>query len=128
MSGTQAEFFCFWDPVSHKAMCNVFVRQVTEEKMRQLEEKRRLEEKEHTLFLQAKQLVESEEELDFVHVISDYYQGIYVVDLEKDLARSIKVPRYFEELLQRAGTARARPWTSTARSSWTRTMWPPSGR
>ena len=98
-----AEFFCFWDPVSHKAMCNVFVRQVTEEKMRQLEEKRRLEEKEHTLFLQAKQLVESEEELDFVHVISDYYQGIYVVDLEKDLARSIKVPRYFEELLQRAG-------------------------
>ena len=52
---------------------------------------------------QAKQLVESEEELDFVHVISDYYQGIYVVDLEKDLARSIKVPRYFEELLQRAG-------------------------
>ena len=33
-----AEFFCFWDPVSHKAMCNVFVRQVTEEKMRQLEE------------------------------------------------------------------------------------------
>ena len=47
--------------------------------------------------------MESEEELDFVHVISDYYQGIYVVDLEKDLARSIKVPRYFEELLQRAG-------------------------
>lgn len=98
-----AEFFCFRDPVSHKAMCNVFVRQVTEEKMRQLEEKRRLEEKEHALFLQAKQLVESEEELDFVHVISDYYQGIYVVDLEKDLVRSIKVPRYFDELLQRAG-------------------------
>lgn len=98
-----AEFFCFWDPVSRRAMCNVFVRQVTQEKMRQLEEKRRLEEKEHALFLQAKQLVESEEELDFVHVISDYYQGIYVVDLEKDLVRSIKVPRYFDDILQRAG-------------------------
>ena len=29
-----AEFFCFWDPVSRRAMCNVFVRQVTQEKMR----------------------------------------------------------------------------------------------
>ena len=116
-----AEFFCFWDPVSHKAMCNVFVRQVTEEKMRQLEEKRRLEEKEHTLFLQAKRLVESEEELDFVHVISDYYQGIYVVDLERTWPGASKVPRYFEEAASsRRGTARARPWTSTVRSSWTR--------
>ena len=94
-----AEFYFFRDPVTHKAMCNVFIRQVTEAKKRQLEEKRRLEEKEHVLFLQAKKLVESEEELDFVHVIAEYYQGIYVVDLLEDQTRSIKVPRYFADLL-----------------------------
>lgn len=98
-----AEFYFFRDPVTHKAMCNVFIRQVTEAKKRQLEEKRRLEEKEHVLFLQAKKLVESEEELDFVHVIAEYYQGIYVVDLLEDQTRSIKVPRYFADLLQEAG-------------------------
>lgn len=92
----------FRDPVTRQAKCNVFIRQVTQAKMRQLEEKRRLEEKEHVLFLQAKKLVESEEELDFVHVIAEYYQGIYVVDLAEDQTRSIKVPRYFASLLNRA--------------------------
>lgn len=98
-----AELYCFRDPVTHQAKCNVFIRQVTQAKMRQLEEKRRLEEKEHVLFLQAKKLVESEEELDFVHVIAEYYQGIYVVDLREDQTRSIKVPRYYAELLNQAG-------------------------
>lgn len=98
-----AELYCFRDPVTHRAKCNIFVRQVTQSKMRQLEEKRRLEEKEHVLFLQAKKLVESEEELDFVHVIAEYYQGIYVVDLREDQTRSIKVPRYFADLLNQAG-------------------------
>lgn len=97
-----AEMYYFRDPGTHQAKCNVFIRQVTQAKMRQLEEQRRLEEKEHVLFLQAKKLVESEEELDFVHVIAEYYQGIYVVDLQEDQTRSIKVPRYFADLLTRA--------------------------
>lgn len=67
-----------------------------------------LEEKEHILFLQAKKLVESEEELDFVHVISEYYQGIYVVDLAADQTRSIKVPRYYADLLSRTDHCQSR--------------------
>lgn len=103
-----AEFYYFRDPGSHQAKCNVFIRQVTQAKMRQLEEQRRLEEKEHILFLQAKKLVESEEELDFVHVIAECYQGIYVVDLGEDQTRSIKVPRYFAELLGRTGQCQSK--------------------
>ncbi len=98
-----AELSYFRDPGTHRAKCNVFIRQVTQAKMRQLEEQRRLEEKEQILFLQAKKLVESEEELDFVHVIAEYYQGIYVVDLGEDQTRSIKVPCYFAQLLERTG-------------------------
>lgn len=94
-----AELYFFRDPESRQAKCNFFIRQVTEEKMRELEERRELEEKQQELFLRAKKLVESEDELDFVHVIADYYQGIYVVNLNDDLARSIKVPAYFAELL-----------------------------
>ncbi|MCI6990492.1 MAG: response regulator [Clostridiales bacterium] len=103
-----AELYYFRDPGTHQAKCNVFIRQVTQAKMRQLEEKRRLEEKEHVLFLQAKKLVESEEELDFVHVISEYYQGIYVVDLQEDQTRSIKVPRYFADLLERTNQCQSK--------------------
>ena len=103
-----AELYYFRDPGTHQAKCNVFIRQVTQAKMRQLEEKRRLEEKEHVLFLQAKKLVESEEELDFVHVISEYYQGIYVVDLQEDQIRSIKVPRYFADLLERTNQVQSK--------------------
>lgn len=103
-----AEFYYFRDPGNHQAKCNVFIRQVTQAKMRQLEEQRRLEEKEHVLFLQAKKLVESEEELDFVHVIAECYQGIYVVDLREDQTRSIKVPRYFAELLERTGQCQSK--------------------
>lgn len=103
-----AELYYFRDPGTHQAKCNVFICQVTQAKMRQLEEKRRLEEKEHVLFLQAKKLVESEEELDFVHVISEYYQGIYVVDLQEDQTRSIKVPRYFADLLERTNQCQSK--------------------
>lgn len=103
-----AELYYFRDPGTRQAKCNVFIRQVTQAKMRQLEEKRRLEEKEHVLFLQAKKLVESEEELDFVHVISEYYQGIYVVDLQEDQTRSIKVPRYFADLLERTNQCQSK--------------------
>lgn len=103
-----AEFYYFRDPGNHQAKCNVFIRQVTQAKMRQLEEQRRLEEKEHVLFLQAKKLVESEEELDFVHVIAECYQGIYVVDLLEDQTRSIKVPRYFAQLLGRTGQCQSK--------------------
>ncbi len=103
-----AELYYFRDPGTHQAKCNVFIRQVTQAKMHQLEEKRRLEEKEHVLFLQAKKLVESEEELDFVHVISEYYQGIYVVDLQEDQTRSIKVPRYFADLLERTNQCQSK--------------------
>ncbi len=103
-----AEFYYFRDPGNHQAKCNVFIRQVTQAKMRQLEEQRRLEEKEHVLFLQAKKLVESEEELDFVHVIAECYQGIYVVDLGEDQTRSIKVPRYFADLLERTGQCQSK--------------------
>ena len=71
--------------------------------MRQLEEKRRLEERNTSSSSRPKKLVESEEELDFVHVIAEYYQGIYVVDLREDQTRSIKVPRYFADLLNQAG-------------------------
>lgn len=103
-----AETYFFRDSGTHQAKCNVFIRQVTQAKMLQLEEQRRLEEKEHILFLQAKKLVESEEELDFVHVIAEYYQGIYVVDLQEDRTRSIKVPRYFAEFLAQTGQCQSK--------------------
>ena len=93
------ELYLFRDPVTHQAKANLFVRRVTRERMEELEEKRRLEEKERQLFLQAKRLVESEEELDFVQVIGDYYQGIYVMDLKRNETRSIKVPDYFRRIL-----------------------------
>ena len=96
-----SEFYLFRDSGTHRIKCNLLIRQVTEAKQQELEEKRRLEEKEHILFLQAKKLVESEDELDFVHVIADYYQGIYIVDMNQDQTRSIKVPRYFADLLER---------------------------
>lgn len=96
-----SELYFFRDPVTHRAKCDLFVRRVTREKMEELEEKRRLEEKEHQLFLQAKKLVESEDELNFVHVIADYYQGIFVVDLNQDQTRPIKVPQTFANLLDR---------------------------
>jgi|GEM_PF-1031925 len=95
------ELYFFRDPVTRRAKCNLFIRPANKEKREELEEKRRLEEKERQLFLQAKKLVESEDELDFVQVIADYYQGIYVVDLERDDTRSIKVPQYFQDLLDR---------------------------
>lgn len=95
------EMYFFRDSASRLIKCNFFIRQVNEVKRQELEEKRRLEEKEHTLFLQAKKLVESEDELDFVNVIADYYQGIYVVDLKEDQTRSIKVPDYFADFLKK---------------------------
>ena len=98
-----SELYLFRDPVTRRAKCNLFIRLATKEKMEELEEKHRLEEKERQLFLQAKKLVESEDELDFVQVIADYYQGIYVVDLNQDDTRSIKVPQYFQDLLDREG-------------------------
>ena len=97
------ELYLFRDPVTRRAKCNVFIRLATREKVGELEEKRRLEEREKQLFLRARKLVESEDELDFVQVISDYYQGIYVVDLDRDSTRSIKVPPYFQDLLDREG-------------------------
>ena len=97
-----AELYFVRDSATHQIKCNCLIRQVTENKSLQLEEKRRLEEKEQLLFLRARKLAESEDELDFVHVISEYYQGIYVVDLNEDKARSIKVPDYFSHLLERA--------------------------
>ncbi len=96
-----SELYLFRDPVTRRAKCNLFIRLVTREKMEEMEEKRRLAERERQLFLRAKKLVESEDELDFVQVIADYYQGIYVVDLNRDDARSIKVPQYFQDLLDR---------------------------
>ena len=93
------ELYLYRDPVTHQAKANLFVRLVTRERMEELEEKRRLEEKERQLFLQAKRLVESEEELDFVQVIGDYYQGIYVMDLGRNETRRIKVPDYFQRIL-----------------------------
>lgn len=98
-----SELYLFRDPVTRRAKCNLFIRLATREKMEELEEKRRLEERERQLFLRAKQLVESEDELDFVQVIADYYQGIYVVDLNRDDTHSIKVPPYFQDLLDREG-------------------------
>ena len=96
-----SELYLFRDPVTRRAKCNLFIRLVTREKMEEMEEKRRLAERERQLFLRAKKLVESEDELDFVQVIADYYQGIYVVDLNRDDTRSIKVPQYFQDLLDR---------------------------
>ncbi len=96
-----SELYLFRDPVTRRAKCNLFIRLVTREKMEEMEEKRRLAERERQLFLRAKKLVESEDELDFVQVIADYYQGIYVVDLNQDDTRSIKVPQYFQDLLDR---------------------------
>ena len=96
-----SELYLFRDPVTRRAKCNLFIRLVTREKMEEMEEKRRLAERERQLFLRAKKLVESEDELDFVQVTADYYQGIYVVDLNRDDTRSIKVPRYFQDLLDR---------------------------
>ncbi len=55
--------------------------------------------------------MESEEELDFVHVISEYYQGIYVVDLAADQTRSIKVPGITPTCSAGQTIARAGPWT-----------------
>ncbi len=98
-----AEVFFFRDAITRQAMCNLFVRQVDRSRQRELEEKQRLEEKEQALFLQAKQLIESEDQLDFVHVISDNYQAIYAVNLNDDKVRGIKLPRYFARLLDRAG-------------------------
>ena len=98
-----SELYLFLDPVTRRAKCNLFIRLATREKMEELEEKRRLEEREQQLFRRAKRLVESEDELDFVQVIADYYQGIYVVDLNRDDTRSIKVPPYFQDLLDREG-------------------------
>lgn len=95
------EVHFFRDPITRQAMCNLFVRQVDRSKQRELEERRRLEEKEQALFRQAKQLVESEDQLDFVHVISDNYQAIYAVNLNDDKVRGIKLPRYFARLLER---------------------------
>ena len=97
------EIYLFRDPVTRQAKCSLFIRLATKEKIEELEEKRRLEERERQLFLRAKKLVESEDELDFVQVIADYYQGIYVVDLNQDDTRSIKVPQYFQDLLDREG-------------------------
>ncbi len=96
-----SDMYFFRDSMNREIKCNFLVRQVTEAKRQELEEKRRLAEKEHALFLQAKKLVESEDELDFVQVIADFYQGIYVVDLNEDRARSIKVPAYFSALLEK---------------------------
>ena len=98
-----SELYLFRDPVTRRAKCDLFIRLATREKIEELEEKLRLEERERQLFLRAKKLVESEEELDFVQVIADYYQGIYVVDLNLDDTRSIKVPPYFQDLLDREG-------------------------
>ena len=97
-----SELYLFRDPVTRRAKCNLFIRLTTRDKAGELEEKRRLQEREKQLFLRAKKLVESEDELDFVQVIGDYYQGIFVVDLKRDYTRSIKLPRYFQEQLDRA--------------------------
>ncbi|MCI5499682.1 MAG: response regulator, partial [Clostridiales bacterium] len=94
-----SELYLYRDAATRQVKANYLIRQVTDYRRKQLEEKRQLEEKEHTLLLRAQKLVESEEELDFVHVIANYYQGIYVVDLKEDQTRAIQVPDYFAELL-----------------------------
>ena len=94
-----SELYLFRDTATRQVKANYLIRQASDYRKNQLEERRRLEEKEHTLLLRAKKLVESEEELDFVHVIANYYQGIYVVDLKEDQARAIQVPDYFADLL-----------------------------
>lgn len=98
-----AELHFFRGSMSHQIKCNCLIRQVTAEKQKELEEKRILEEKERALFLRAKKLVESEDELDFVQVVSGYYQGIFVADLNTDTVRTIKVPGYFFEIMERSG-------------------------
>lgn len=94
-----SELYLFRDTATRQVKANYLIRQVTDYRKKQLEEQRQLEEKEHTLLLRAQKLVESEEELDFVHVIANYYQGIYVVDLKEDQTRAIQVPDYFADLL-----------------------------
>lgn len=90
----------FREPNTKKIMCNFFLREESEAKWKELEERRQLEEKQRVLLDEARKLVESEDELDFVHVIADYYQGIYVVNLNDDQTRTIKVPPYFAEILR----------------------------
>ena len=97
------DMYMFRESASRQIKGNFFVRRVDETKRRELEERQRLEEKEQALLLRAKRLGESETELDFVQVIADYYQGIYVVNLNDDETRSIKIPRYFEEMLEKEG-------------------------
>ena len=94
-----SEIYLYRDTVQKTIKCNVYIRQAAQDKQKELEERSRLEEKEHALFLQARKLVESEDELNFVHVIADYYQGIYAVNMLTDQTRSIKVPKYFADLL-----------------------------
>lgn len=91
-----AEIYLFRDAASRQVKANCLVRQANDHRKAQLEERRQLREKEETLM---QKLVESEDELDFVHVIANYYQGIYVVDLKEDLTRPIQVPDYFSNLL-----------------------------
>lgn len=95
------DMYLFREAVSRQIKGNFFVRRVDESRRRELEERRQLEEKEQALLLRAKRLGESETELDFVQVIADYYQGIYVVNLNDDETRSIKIPNYFMELLEK---------------------------
>ena len=109
------EVYFFRDSMRRQVKCCFFIRQVNQAKQRELEEKRRLEEKEHALFLQAKQLVESEDELDFVHVIADYYQAIYAVNLDEDRVRGIKLPRYFAKLLERSDNRLSRTFAAYCR-------------
>ena len=95
------EIYLFREAASGQIKGNLIVRRLDESRRRELEERQRLEEKEQDLLLRAKRLGESETELDFVQVIADYYQGIYVVNLNDDETRSIKVPRYFTEILEK---------------------------
>lgn len=97
-----SELYLFRDTATRQVKANYLIRQASDYRKNQLEERRRLEEKEHTLLIRAKKLVESEEELDFVHVIANYYQGIYVVDLKEDQTRAIQVPDYFADLMAQA--------------------------
>lgn len=91
-----AEIYLFRDAATRQVKANCLVRQANAYRRAQLEERRQLREKEETLM---QKLVESADELDFVHVIANYYQGIYVVDLKEDLTRPIQVPDYFADLL-----------------------------
>lgn len=95
------ELFFRVDEETRHRLCSMIVWQADEEKCRDLDRRRKLEERENNISRWARRLDESEAELEFVHVIAEYYQGIYAVNLIDDNTQIIKVPEYFKEALRR---------------------------